>query len=79
MINQNPHRKSLLSTLRERKTDKCPPQAEKAQRSQEGKAPVQGKAGVGAARRQGKQKLDRLNHRSLEYHFILTTNDHEFV
>ena len=47
MINQNPHRKSLLSTLGERKTDKCPPQAEKAQRSQEGKAPVQEKGGQG--------------------------------
>lgn len=73
VINQNPHRKSLLSTLRERKTDKCPPQAKKAQRSQEGKAPVQEKAGAGAAGRQRKQKLDRLNYRSLEYHFILTT------
>lgn len=25
VINQNPHRKSLVSALRERKTDKCPP------------------------------------------------------
>lgn len=43
------------------------------------KGPSAGKRRAGPAGRQGKQRLDRLNYRSLEYHFILTTNDHKFV
>lgn len=77
-INQNSHRKSLISTLRERKTEKCRPlQAERARglASRKKKKSVKGQQDAKAEDLfwNYKHKLVRLNYRNLDYHFILTT------